>query len=119
MLWSLAVAAYAVLLCVLSLIPIEVKVSPLLHLDKVIHVWEYLLFAWLLVQALRAHQLHDQEWGLLAWMFTTSYGLLMELLQVLVPWRSADWADALCNGIGAAMGVWLSHRYQVSAKRLG
>jgi len=81
------------------------------NLDKAAHVCEYLLFAWLLVQAVRAGRLVEPEYLLLAWIYATSYGALMELLQALVPWRSADWVDAVSNAIGAAAGVWLAKRW--------
>ena len=103
-------AAYAGLLCVLSLIPVHVEMPTPLQLDKVMHVCEYLLFAWLLVHMLRTSELREREYGMLAWMFSTSYGILMEVLQLLVPWRSADWADTLSNAIGAALGVWIAGR---------
>ena len=95
------------------------------HLDKVVHACEYLLLAWLLVQALpptplvggqaiRLHGLRARESLWLAWMFAASYGLLIEALQALVPWRSADLLDALMNALGAAAGVWLGRRIRVA-----
>jgi VanZ family protein len=77
------------------------------HLDKVAHLCEYLLFAWLLVQAVRASRMPEREYLVWAWIYTTSYGLLMELVQAMVPWRSADLADAVINALGAAIGVWI------------
>jgi VanZ family protein len=68
------------------------------------------VFAWLLVGALRAAGLAEQEYGRLAWIYGTSYGLLIEMIQALVPWRSADLADAAANALGAAIGVWLGRR---------
>ena len=81
------------------------------HLDKGAHLCEYLLFAWLLVQAIRRAGLHEREYGQLAWIYATSYGLLMELLQTIVPWRSADLLDAAANAVGAAIGVWIGRRW--------
>ena len=77
------------------------------HLDKAVHLWEYLLFSWILLRALRPLHLPSSEYLWLAWIFTTSYGMLMELLQALVPWRSADWVDVMFNAAGSALGVWL------------
>lgn len=81
------------------------------HLDTVVHLGEYLLFAWLLVQAVRMHRLREREYLTLAWIYATSYGWLIELLQMLVPWRSADLLDALTNALGAAVGVWVGQRF--------
>ena len=74
--------------------------------DKIAHLGEYLLFAWLLVQAIRAGRLPLREYLLLAWIEATGFGLLIELIQGLLPWRSADIMDALANAVGAALGVW-------------
>jgi len=90
-----------------------VPVSPAVsvrHLDKVVHLCEYLLFAWLLVQGLRADHASNRKTMLWAWIDATSYGILIEFLQSFVPWRSAEVADALANALGAALGVWLAQR---------
>ena len=105
------------LVFIVSVIPIDVEPS-VGHLDKVAHLCEYLLFAWLLVQAIRANELlehaptpkgvvwgHEYLW--LAWIYATSYGLAIELIQGLIPWRSADLVDAVFNTLGAAIGVWV------------
>ena len=143
--WRLATAVYAALLFVVSVTPVDPRLT-VGHLDKVAHLGEYLLFAWLLVHALRTtappagwepvypwcrsnyfdQMLRDVEptavlnWRSVAgrriqlerhwwaWMFATSYGLLIECLQALLPWRSAELADALANACGAALGVWLA-----------
>jgi VanZ family protein len=80
------------------------------YLDKAAHLCEYLLFTWLLVQALRAGRLRQREYLVLAWIYATSYGLLIELIQGLLPWRSAELWDAAMNAVGAAAGCWLGPR---------
>ena len=81
------------------------------YLDKVLHISQYWLFAWLLVQAIRFTRLRAPEYLLLAWIYATAYGLLIEVVQVLLPWRSADLADAAANALGAALGVMLGARF--------
>ena len=101
--------AYAIVVFILSVIP----TGPELHvpyLDKVAHLCEYLLFAWLLVQAIRWSQLRERDYLLWAWIYATSYGLLMEVVQIMVPWRSAELGDAVANTLGAALGVWIGQR---------
>ena len=80
------------------------------HLDKAVHLGEYLLFAWLLVVTLRSAQLTEREYGRMAWIYAASYGLLIELIQGLIPWRSMDLWDAAANALGAAVGVWVGRR---------
>lgn len=101
-------AACAAALLVLAVIPVDPRLA-VGRLDKAAHLGQYLLFAWLLAQAIRSHRLKERDYLWLAWIFAASYGMLIELLQALVPWRSADWADALVNAAGAALGVWLGH----------
>ena len=104
--WWIVTIVYAKLLLIISVIPWPASVS-VGHLDKVVHLCEYLLFAWLLVQLIRASDLREREYYQLAWMYATSYGLLIELIQGILPWRSADVADAAVNAVGAALGIWL------------
>ncbi len=102
-------AAYAAFVAFLSVIP-TTPLPSATHLDKLVHVWEYLVFAWLFTQVIRHNELRAPEYRWLAWMFALSYGLLMELIQAMLPWRSADWADVLSNALGAALGIWLGER---------
>ena len=74
------------------------------------HVVQYLVLAWLLVRAIRAGGLWERPYLALAWLYATSYGLLIEVLQVMLPWRSADFLDAAANALGAAVGVGLGRR---------
>ena len=99
----------------LSVIPVDEE-PPVNHLDKAVHLCEYLLLAWLLVQAIRMHRLRERGSLALAWISATSYGLLIELLQTIIPWRSGDLADAAVNAVGAAIGVWLGDRLPRSSR---
>ena len=92
-----------------SVIPIKADVD-IPHLDKAVHLCEYLLFAWLLVQAVRGSRMPEREYLWWAWIYATSYGLLIEVIQAMLPWRSAELADALANALGAALGVLIGQR---------
>lgn len=94
----------------LSVIPVPER-PEIPWFDKAAHAGQYLVLAWLLVQAIRAGGLGEPEDGRLAWISATSYGLLVELLQALIPWRSAELADALANAAGALGGVWVGNRW--------
>ena len=113
--WWSAVIGYGALILVVSVVPVKVNLS-VSHLDKVAHVCEYLVFAWLLVQAVRLGRLREREYLLFAWLFATSYGALIELIQWLLPWRSAEWLDGVANAVGAAIGVWIGERLPRSQK---
>ena len=43
--WWIAVAAYAAVVCVLSVMPVGPGALPIDHLDWIVHLCEYLVFA--------------------------------------------------------------------------
>ena len=115
------------LLLIVSVVPVGAEPS-VPYLDKVVHLCEYLLFAWLLVQALpptllvggqavSLSRVERETYLLWAWIYATSYGLLIELIQAMIPWRSADLADAAANALGAALGVWIGRRFPKPLRR--
>lgn len=108
--WWLITAVYACLIFIVSVIPISPSLSPG-RLDKVAHLCEYSLFAWLLVQAIQVGGLRRPEYFILAWIYATSYGILIEIVQAVIPWRSAELGDAVANAIGAAVGVWVGRHF--------
>ena len=106
--WWTLVSAYAALVLALAVLPGDVG-PEIPHLDKVLHLCEYALFAWLLTQAIRATASlpHSRAYVLWAWLYATSYGALMEVVQLMVPWRSGDLMDGIMNALGAAFGAWI------------
>ena len=78
----------------------------------------YLVFAWLLTQAVRASRMMEADYFLWAWMYATGYGVLVEVLQMFLPWRSASIMDALMNAAGAALGVWIGRRWPAAQPRM-
>ncbi len=105
--WRLATAGWAAVILFGSVIPIAPSLAPG-HLDKLYHVCEYLLLGWLLVPSWPWERGRAKA-QLQAWMVATCYGLIIEGIQTLLPWRSGDWVDAAANGLGALFGViaWL------------
>lgn len=92
------------------MLPLDIE-ARIPHLDKAAHLGEYLIFAWVLTQAIRASRMTETEYLIWAWMYATTYGLLIEVLQMCLPWRSASIMDALMNALGAAGGVWIGRRW--------
>lgn len=110
------VGGYAACIFVLSSIPghglPHVSVS-----DKMIHVLEFGILAYLLCSALTAHKPHwpSRHVALLSILGTTVYGLTDEFHQWFVPQRSADWLDVLADGLGAILAAFcwfLGQRYR-------
>ena len=103
-------AVYAALIAALSLLPTPSSGLSVPHLDKGVHLVTYAFMAWLLMRSIRTVPLIEVEYAWLAWLFATSYGMLIEVLQLMMPWRSADWWDIGANALGAALGVWVGKK---------
>ena len=108
--WRVVTAAYAACIFVVSVVPISPKLVPG-QLDKVVHLCEYLLLAWMLAQLFRLQRHPRALWA--AWWWATGYGALIEGVQIFLPWRSGDIMDALENALGAALGVIVVRRIRV------
>ncbi len=80
------------------------------YLDKLVHLCEYLLFAWLVMQAIRSQRQPAGRDALLAWTWAAGYGGALELVQAMLPWRSAEAADIFANALGAWLGVLVGQR---------
>ena len=100
-----------------SIIPVDGKLSSVDNLDTLAHLGEYLLLAWLLLQAMQTSGMQRQASGRWAWLMAAGYGLLIEFIQAMIPWRSAELADALANAVGAALGVWLGRKQSIVHSR--
>ena len=46
----------------------------------------------------------------MAWIYVTTYGVLIEMIQAMLPWRSAEAADIFANALGAWLGVLVGER---------
>jgi len=91
----------------LAVIHLEPRVGPP-HLDKVVHLCEYLVLSWLLMRTVRAHRALGSRDRLWVWLAASGYGAALELIQFSIPWRSGSGIDAIMNTVGAALGVWLA-----------
>jgi VanZ family protein len=88
-----------------SLGPIEdIDVMP--HQDKLFHFVEYLVLAMLTALALVRGTRRSREWVLRTTLIAVAaYGVLLEVLQVLVPERDFSLADLAFNLLGALVGT--------------
>jgi MATE family multidrug resistance protein len=80
--------------------------------DKLVHAAGYAALAMCWRLALRGPVVTT-------WLAVAAFGVGIELLQALVPWRSFQWFDMLANGLGAALGLALAAWAQrvVAARR--
>jgi len=69
--------------------------------DKLLHVAEYFVFSWLLLRALKNHDLKNPFF----WAFAIAalYGISDEVHQLFVPGRSFSFLDMAANAVGASL----------------
>jgi VanZ family protein len=103
----LAVAAIALAIMVLSLLPQPDRIMRLRLWDKIKHAFAYGTLALFLAHALFLSHIPLIRVTLYTIVSETFYGILLECLQWLFPPRSAELLDALANAIGACLGTML------------
>ena len=97
--WLAAGLATLAVILVLALLPLPAPI-PVADGDKIAH---FLAFAWL---ALWFLGIFEPRLSLAVAVALTGYGVLMELLQSLTPYRSADVYDVVSDVAGIGAG-WL------------
>jgi len=100
-----------------SLGPIE-DIDIVSHQDKIVHLLEYVVLAVLTSFALLRGTRRPVEW---IWRVTlasvAAYGVLLEVLQVLVPERDFSPLDLAANVLGALLGTLAGMALFASASR--
>ena len=97
--WLAALVLGLVASVVICLVPLPRLAASMHHLDKLEHALGYaLLAAWAAMLFATRRGLMLAAAGLVAW------GVGIEGLQALVPWRSASLADVVANVVGVAVG---------------
>ncbi len=71
--------------------------------DKVVHVAAYAVLAFLLRRGLLASSVAAP--AVVAVLAAVAYGVLVEGIQSLLPWRRAEWWDLGANALGAVLAV--------------
>ena len=103
----LLVVVYAGLIWTVSAIPGSTLPSVSVS-DKVIHVAEFGILAYLLCRALWVQMPRHPRYCimLLSGLATIAWGVLDEIHQLSVPYRTAAVSDAVADSLGACLAVW-------------
>ncbi len=90
--------------------PIEdVDVMP--HQDKIVHFLEYFLLAFLTAFALVRGTKRSRQWQMqMAIIFPVLYGILLEVIQLVVPGREMSFLDIGANVAGVLAGAFVGMR---------
>lgn len=99
-LWRITAWLLLAVVVILSLIPGPPS-PPLLTWDKSQHALAWSFLAWWFLQAWDGRQPLDRCLLLLG------VSAIVELLQGMTPYRTADWHDVLANAVGVASGFML------------
>lgn len=123
-LWRTGFVLAQGILLLLSLLPLPSVQPPVEHWDKWGHVLAHLALAAIAVLVFRTPR---GRWLALGWLVL--FGVLIEALQGLLPWRSMEAADLLANLAGTALGgllaltrqrdalLWLEGRWGAGSPR--
>jgi VanZ family protein len=83
--------------------PLQLTVG---HFDKMAHFFEYTVFAAILMRSTSYYSISFQaKSALFTLILSGGYGILMELVQRLVPGRDASVVDAAANIAGTVFGI--------------
>ena len=106
--WTTIAVGYIALMGILAVVPVDVPEISGVSLDKGAHVCEYWLLTWLAFRAARFMGIPRR--AALRWIGITAigYGALLEGVQLLLPYRSAEWMDIAANAVGVALGAWMT-----------
>jgi len=96
---------YSFLVFVVSVIPVSGP-QVLTNQDKIIHFFLYMVMASLAVLARKSRP--DRFVLMPAFLYAASFGLVVEIVQYFLPYRSFEWWDILANTCGAFFAVLLA-----------
>lgn len=104
--WTTISVGYIALIGILAVVPVAAPQVSGVSLDKVAHLCEYWLLTWLAFRAARFMGIPRR--AAFRWIAITAigYGALLEGVQGLLPYRSAELLDVFANALGVALGVW-------------
>jgi VanZ family protein len=106
--WRLLLALLVVVVAVLALSPNPAQ-GPQLGWDKLNHALAFAAMAFCAVMGRRGGSRRQLATVLVALL---AYGGLIELLQLFVPGREAEWGDWLADAVGIAIGALLAAAWQ-------
>jgi len=108
--------SYSLLILIGSVIPVDQDYIPkIFSYDKLIHFIAYCALAVLSVYAYKkVNKIYVK-----GFIFTFSWGLLIELIQYFLPYRFFDLSDIFINGLGALAGVGVLFALNARVKKRG
>lgn len=105
---------WAVMIYVVCIVRVpEPKVAGFLNipgLDKIVHAVLYAVLSLLIVRGAQRDKLPPLDLHLVVFGMCIVFGLMIEVTQMMTPYRAFELADVLADGVGAALGLFAWHR---------
>jgi len=102
--WAATVAYAGFVFHVLSMATGDRPTLP--YIDMFYHFAIFLIMSAMIMWALRATRFRDRkEVPFIAAILATVYGSAMEIVQIYIPFRNAEWSDAIANAAGAFLAI--------------
>jgi VanZ family protein len=100
---------WLVIVLILSVVPLPENIIPSLPIDKIVHFVLYGVTAVMLYRILRTRRSAKRS-VLYSIVVSAFYGVLLEVIQFFLPYRSFSTGDMVANTLGAAVfaGVYYS-----------
>lgn len=118
--YSLPVYAWALIILILCIIPIP-TVESIQHLDwlpvpidKIVHFSFYFILAALIIRWFHFQAISRTVVAfssVITMVITLAYGMLIEFIQLHIPYRSGDWNDVAVNTLGSAIAILLMRNF--------
>ena len=101
---------WALIILILSVLPTSDPgdIGSIPNIDKLAHIFFYATLAYMVSRDFRYNQNKPKQ--LLKYfpqvlLYTLAYGIFIEFVQLLLPYRSFEFMDILANAIGASCGL--------------
>lgn len=100
----LTVHTYAVFLLIISILPpMALPKIDIIFFDKITHFLEYFLLAFIAINT--SLVCRKKRPYLFSFSYAFGVGLIIEGIQLLLPYRSFEFSDILSNGVGCSLGL--------------
>lgn len=98
------ICIYVIFLIVFSVIPLQTPVvTRFILFDKIIHFFIYCLFAFIVFNTLIDHKFKNCRMKSLLGVIL--FGVILECIQIFLPFRSFEASDIVANCLGALAGI--------------
>lgn len=109
-------SVYSFLIIVAALFPVKFPPQVLFSFqDKIVHALMYFLLAFLAVNTFWRRRIGNPK--ICGFFYAFSLGVLTEIVQYFLPFRSFEFGDILANFLGSFLGVLLIIGEPVTGKR--